>query len=290
MIGDCMTYKQWETSSPTPCKALRFLYRTFPGRVALKVLTTPAVAKMGALFLNSPLSKGLIKGFIKKNNIQVSRYEEKKYRTYNEYFTRKQKESITENDTDPDHVNAPCDSRLSVYPIDGNSVFMIKDTPYTLADLLKNQTLADRFQGGYCFIYRLSVDDYHRYSYIDNGYCEPSIKIKGVLHTVQPIATEKYNIYKQNAREYTVQHTSRLGTVCYVEVGALMIGKIKNHHTEGYTATRSEEKGYFEYGGSTVVLLFEKDRIMPDPAILNASERGMECRVLLEDTVATVLH
>lgn len=283
-----MEYKHWETSSPSPCKALRFLYRTIPGRVILKVLTTPAIAKTGALFLNSSLSKGLIKGFIKKNHIETNRYEEKKYRTYNEYFTRKQKKNITKNDTDPTHVNAPCDSRLSVYPIDEDSVFMIKQTPYTLTDLLKDQALAEKFKGGYCFIYRLSVDDYHRYSYIDNGECEPSVKIKGVLHTVQPIATERYNIYKQNAREYTVQHTERLGTVCYVEVGALMIGKIKNHHTEAYTAARSEEKGYFEYGGSTVVLLFEKDKINPDPAILNASEHGMECRVLLEDTVATV--
>ena len=67
-----------------------------------------------------------------------------------------------------------------------------------------------------------------------------------------------------------------------------MIGKIQNHHTETYTAMRSEEKGYFEYGGSTVVILFEKDRITPDPAILRASEEGLECRVMLEDTVATV--
>ena len=283
-----MNYKNWDTSSPSPCKALRFLYRTLPGRIVLKTLTTPAVAKTGALFLNSPLSKGLIKSFIKKNNIDVKRYEEKDYRTYNEYFTRKQKPHITPADTDPNHVNAPCDSRLSVYPIDENSVFTIKNAQYTVEELLKDQSLAERFMGGYCFIYRLSVDDYHRYSYIDSGNCEPTVKIKGILHTVQPIATERYNIYKENAREYTVQHTNRLGTVCYVEVGALMIGKIKNHHTEAYTATRSEEKGYFEYGGSTVVVLFEKNKITPDPAILRASERGMECRVLLEDTVATV--
>ncbi len=285
-----MKYKQWETSAPTPCKTLRFLYRTLPGRAILKILTFPAIARTGAHFLNSPLSKRLIKGFIKKNNIRVNRYEEKNYRTYNEYFTRKQKENITVPDSNPDHVNAPCDSRLSVYPIDQDSVFIIKNSPYTLADLLQNQTLARQFTGGYCFIYRLSVDDYHRYSYIDSGSCEPSIKIKGILHTVQPIANERYNVYKQNSREYTVQHTERLGTICYVEVGALMIGKIKNHHTEAYTAARSEEKGYFEYGGSTVIVLFEKDRISPDPAILKASQNGLECRVFLEDTVATVIH
>lgn len=285
-----MTYKQWKTDTPSPCKALRFLYRTAIGRIILKGLTQPFVAKTGALFLNSPLSKGLIKGFIKKNNIDVARYEDKPYRTYNEYFTRKQKEGVTIPDLDPDHVTAPCDSRLSAFKINGDSIFTIKGTPYTLAELLQSEELADRFKGGYCFIFRLSVDDYHRYSYIDDGNCEASVTIKGVLHTVQPIATERYNIYKKNAREYTIQHTERLGTICYVEVGALMIGRIKNHHTEAYTASRSEEKGYFEYGGSTVVVLFENGRISPDPEILKASENGMECRVLLEDTVATVIH
>ena len=272
-----------------PCKALRFLYRTLPGRAVLKLLVSPAVAKTGALFLNSPLSRGMIKGFIKKNHIDTTRYEERRYHCYNDYFTRKQKSKITLPSSDPDAVTSPCDSRLTVYPIDENSVFTIKDSPYTVEELLESRELAERFRGGYCFIFRLSVDDYHRYSYIDSGACEPSVKIKGILHTVQPIATERYNIYKRNAREYTVQHTERFGDICYVEVGALMIGKIKNHHREAYVACRSEEKGYFEYGGSTVVILFEKDRILPDPAILAATKDGKECRVLLEDTVATLI-
>ena len=273
-----------------PCKALKFLYRSVPGRVLLKALTTSAVAKTGGCFLNSSLSRGLIKSFIKKNKIDVTRYEERKYRSYNDFFTRKQKDGITFHSNDPCVVNAPCDSRLSVYSIDDDSVFTIKDAPYTLTDLLKNPELAEKFKGGYCFIFRLSVDDYHRYAYIDSGCCEPSVKIKGVLHTVQPIANERYNIYKQNSREYTIQHTDRLGTICYVEVGALMIGKIVNHHRENYHAQRSEEKGYFEYGGSTVVVLFEKNKILPDSAILEASRQGKECRVLWEDPVATVLQ
>jgi len=284
-----MIYKQWDTSTPVPCKALRFLYRTIPGRVLLKLLISSTVAKIGGAYMNSFLSRAQIKGFIRSNHIDTMRYEDRKYRSYNDYFTRKQKEGITLPDTDPHHVNAPCDSRLSVYPINGDSVFTIKDSEYRLTDLLNDSSLAARFNGGFCFIYRLSVDDYHRYSYIDSGECEPSVKIKGILHTVQPIATERYNIYKRNAREYTLQHTERLGDIIYIEVGALMIGKIKNHHTGAYTASRSEEKGYFEYGGSTVVILFEKDRIVPDPALLKATAEGKESRVLLEDTVAEVL-
>ena len=281
-----MTFKQWETSTPMPCKALRFLYRTLPGRILLRLLITPAVAKTGGFFMNSPLSKGMIKGFIKKNNIDTARYEDRTYRSYNDYFTRKHREGVTVFDTDPTHVNAPCDSRLSVYPINEDSIFKIKGSHYSVEELLEDASLAEHFRGGYAFIFRLSVDDYHRYHYIDSGVCEPSVKLRGVLHTVQPIATERYNIYKKNQREVTLQHTERLGDIAYVEVGALMIGKIKNHHRDKYTASRSEEKGYFEYGGSTVVILFEKDRIAPDTALLEATAQGLECRVRLEDTVA----
>lgn len=273
-----------------PCNALRFLYRTLPGRVLLKLLISPVIAKTGAAFLNSALSRPLIKNFIKKNKIDISRYEERPYKSYNDYFTRKQKVGITLPSTNPESVNSPCDSRLSVYPISEKSVFEIKNSLYTVADLLESEELAKRYAGGWCFIFRLSVDDYHRYSYLDSGACDPSVKIKGVLHTVQPIATERYNIYKKNAREYTIQHTERFGDICYVEVGALMIGKIKNHHRDAYVAKRSEEKGYFEYGGSTVVVLFEKDRINPDPAIIQATNDGKECRVLLEDSVASIIR
>ena len=135
--------------------------------------------------------------------------------------------------------------------------------------------LANRFCGGYCLIFRLEVDDYHRYCYIDNGTKTDNTFIAGELHTVNPVALERYNIYKRNSREYTVLHTENFGDVVQVEVGAMMVGRIVNHHGEGGFC-RGEEKGKFEFGGSTIVMLFGKDTICPDEDILRNSAEGIE--------------
>lgn len=128
-------------------------------------------------------------------------------------------------------------------------------------------------------IFRLCVDDYHRYCYIDDGVKNEDIFIKGELHTVNPIALEKYNIYKRNCREYTMLHTENFGDVVQVEVGAMLVGRIKNRHWNTHYFSKGEEKGMFEYGGSTVVLLFEKDTVEVDKDILANSAKGIETAV-----------
>ena len=96
-----------------------------------------------------------------------------------------------------------------------------------------------------------------------------------MLHTVNPIALERYNIYKQNSREFTVLHTENFGDVVQVEIGAMMVGRICNHQETG-SFRRGQEKGMFEFGGSTVVLLFEKDKICLNDDILRNSASGIE--------------
>ena len=119
------------------------------------------------------------------------------------------------------------------------------------------------------------MDDYHRYCYIDNGSKSRNIHIDGELHTVNPIALGRYNIYKRNSREYTVLHTENFGDAVQVEVGAMLVGRIVNHDGEG-KIRRGTEKGMFEFGGSTIVMLFEKDRISIDSDILRNSANGDE--------------
>ena len=171
---------------------------------------------------------------------------------------------------------SPCDSKLTVYKINGRSIFRIKNSYYRIADLLCNDFIARRYKGGYCMIFRLCVDDYHRYCYIDNGTKTENVHINGELHTVNPIALEKYNIYKRNSREYTMLHTENFGDVVYIEVGAMLVGRIKNHHLNTHHVVKGAEKGMFEYGGSTIVLLFEKDTVSVDSDILVNSAKGYE--------------
>ena len=254
---------------------LKQLYGTAWGRCLLKVLTLPAVSAAAGAYMDSPLSKPLIKPFISKNGIDTSQYIMRDFRSYNQFFTRRIKPGMRPVDFTPGHLISPCDSKLSVYPINENSIFRIKDSHYRVRDLLNNDFLARRFEGGYCFIFRLEVDDYHRYCYIDSGTKTGNTFIKGELHTVNPIALERYNIYKRNCREYTLLHTDNFGDVAQIEVGAMLVGRICNRH-EVCSFHRGAEKGRFEFGGSTVVLLFGRDSVIPDPDLLRNTAGGFE--------------
>jgi phosphatidylserine decarboxylase len=256
-------------------KLLEKMYGSVLGRVLLKTLTAPAVSKIAGAFMDSRPSKLLIKPFIKRSGIDTSQYMMHGFRSYNDFFTRVVKPGKRPVDFTPEHLISPCDSKLTVYKIGRNSIFRIKGSRYRVSDLLKNDFLAKRYCGGYCLIFRLEVDDYHRYCYIDSGTKTDNTFISGELHTVNPIALARYNIYKRNSREYTVLHTDNFGDVVQVEVGAMMVGRIVNHHGEG-AFSRGQEKGKFEFGGSTIVMLFGKDSIVPDTDILRNSAEGIE--------------
>lgn len=265
-------------------KAQSFLYRNKIGRVFLKLLICPTISKTVGAFMNSPLSKPMIKGFVKKNNIDLSTFEEKEYCSYNDFFTRKIKSVNRPISDDKNALISPADSRLTALFIDENLRFKIKNAYYNLADFLDDNALADEFLGGILLIFRLCVDDYHRYCFIDNGEILSHKFIKGSLHTVQPIALEKDNFFKENCREITVMNTENFGKVIMAEIGAMMVGKIKNHKTAG-SFKRAEEKGYFEFGGSTVCVILKKNAAKIDEEILENSKKGLETRVLFRETI-----
>ena len=172
----------------------------------------------------------------------------------------------------PMHLYHPampsCHFLKSKMPRGGGTVFTVKGFTYTVETLLKDSVLAKKFEGGYCFVLRLSVEDYHRYFYIDQGRQQKSVFIKGRLHTVQPSALERRRVFTENCREYTVLETERFGTVAQIEVGAMMVGRIVNNHRGEHSFSRGEEKGRFEFGGSTIILLTQKGRVVPDEEFL----------------------
>ena len=256
-------------------RTLRFLYKTFSGRVVLKMLTRPMISKVTGSVLNSRLSAFAAKSAIKKRKIETSMLGKSKFRSYNDFFTRKLKDGGRVVDMTPSSLVSPCDSKLSVYDIGEDNSFVIKGTPYTVKDLINGDERYKDYVGGKCLVFRLAVDDYHRYCYFDNGTKGQNVFIKGVLHTVHPIVVGEYNIYKRNCREYTVMETENFGSVIQVEVGAMMVGRIKNLHGV-HSFKRGEEKGMFEFGGSTIVLLFKKNTVVLDEDIVRNSLNNVE--------------
>ena len=268
-------------------KLLKKLYGNVFGRVLLKTLTAPAISKAAGCFMDSPPSKLLIKPFIRRSGIDTSQYIMTGFRSYNDFFTRVVKLGKRPIDRTPDHLISPCDSKLTAYKIGRDSIFRIKGSRYRITDLLQNDFLAKRFSGGYCLIFRLEVDDYHRYCYIDDGTKSENTFIAGELHTVNPIALERYNIYKRNCREYTIMETAHFGAVAQIEVGAMLVGKVLNYKGAGAPFRKGEEKGRFLYGGSTVVLLLEKDRVKLNDELFENTAQGLETPVQMGEILGT---
>lgn len=270
-------------------KLLSFLYTNIFGRMLLKPLIQPQVSKLAGRYLSSAHSKWLISKFIERNEINMDIYEECDYSSFNDFFTRKIKPDSRPVPEDLDVLISPCDCLATVYPIQEDTTFSIKNTEYTLRSLLRSPRLAKRFRSGYAYILRLTVEDYHRYLYSVSGKQSKNYHIDGTFHTVNPIANDYLPIYKENTREYTVIHSKEFGDVLQMEVGALLVGKISNHK-QSTVVTRGEEKGFFEYGGSTIVVLTQKGRVTPRSDLLTNSKNGYETKVLQAHPLGILPH
>lgn len=265
-------------------RLLASIYGCLPGSVLLRILVCPYISRTAGAFLSCGLSRFLIRPFIRKNGIDMAQYEPVRYASYNEFFSRQIRSGMRPVDPDPRHLIAPCDSKLTALEITEDCRFTLKHTEYTVESLLRDPELARRYMGGYALIFRLTVDDYHRYCYIADGEKGENVRIEGVLHTVNPIANDHYPIYKENTREYSVLRSRDFGEIVMMEVGALLVGRIVNHHASAHVF-RGQEKGYFQFGGSTVVLLLEKGAAVIDGDILENSRRNIETVVRMGEKI-----
>ena len=185
------------------------------------------------------------------------------------------------------HLISPCDGFLSAYEIRPDSSFVIKGSRYGVRDLIGDEALAKRYEGGTCLVLRLCASDYHHYCYIDSGRQGPNHYIEGRLHSVQPIACETYPVFTLNRRSWCLLQTERFGPVLQTEIGALVVGGIVNA-PEG-PMRRGEEKGYFDLCGSTIVLLLEKDRVRLIPSLADVLDAEQEQRLIQGQWVATAV-
>lgn len=264
--------------------AMRFAYENPIGRILTKaILCRSFVSNLYGAWQRSRFSKGKVKKFIAQYQISLDDCTKQDFSNFNDFFTRQRKSYV--NQTAEHEVPAIADSKLTALPIDENRLFTVKGVPYTAAELLESEALAAEYAGGICLIFRLSPDDYHRYVYPDAGTQEETVGIQGVLHTVNPIGAS-LGVYRRNTRRYTVLHTAHFGDVIQMEVGALLVGRICNHRETAGSFAKLQEKGYFEYGGSTVILLLKKNAVTMDTDILQYSAQGIETEVKIGERIA----
>ena len=273
---------------PKTPKSLKFLYCNVFGLPILRLMTARWVSKLAGAYLDSRLSRRKIKKYIKKHAIDMSDYIEEDYQSFNAFFTRRIKSERRPFARESEALVAPCDGKLTAYPIEEGLRFRVKGFDYSVETLLRNAELAKEFQGGVCLVFRLTVTDYHRYFFFDDGTASGNTFIKGRLHTVQPAALEKRRVFTENCREYTVLETEHFGKAVQVEVGAMMVGRIVNAVKSG-EFRRGQEKGYFEFGGSTVILLLKSGAAELDGEFFANTQKGLETLVRCGERIGTAL-
>lgn len=259
--------------------AVRFFYGTRLGRVLLKRVLVSGTDRLFVRFLRSRVSRFIVGPYARHHGITLE--PEKRYASFRDFFVRP-KPGTTFVDPTPGRLISPCDGWLSVYPIRPGGVFHIKGSDYHLCDFVNSASLgtdyAGSFDGGLCLVFRLCASDYHHYCYIDDGYQGKNHFIPGELHSVQPLACETYPVFTLNRRLWTLLTTEHFGPVIQTAIGALIVGGIVNDR-ENCRVRRGAEMGHFELAGSTIVLLFQRDRLSLDPQVQEQTAEGNEFRV-----------
>lgn len=274
--------KSYESISQYGGNLLNILYNHCLGRMLLKIVIHPVFSRINGWYNSSSLSKNKIKPFVEENNICLTDFDEREYKSFNDFFTRKIKKGKRPVDMTESSLVAPADSKLLVYPIEKGNLIQIKGVNYTLDELVDGRLNLTDYEGGKCLVFRLTMDDYHRYMFIDDGRFKRKYSVKGKLHTVSSISKE-HKIYRQNSRVVNLLETCNFGEVVCIEVGALLVGKIRNYRTKSFS--RGMEKGYFELGGSTIIMLFKNESIELDEDIIQANNNDMEVKLRMGEKI-----
>ncbi|MGZ3688726.1 MAG: phosphatidylserine decarboxylase [Bdellovibrionota bacterium] len=274
-------------------KFVNWLYGTTKGRrLADGFLSGRAFSQIYGEYQSSLLSRHKIKPFIEKFQIPMSEYAEERFGSFNDFFIRKFRPGARTFVSDPRVLPAFSEARYLAWDkVLPEQTFPVKGSQLTSSALLGEGELSAPFAGGPLMIARLCPTDYHRYHYPDDGSTLSAYSIAGRLHSVNPAALRyKGEILCTNERRVSVLETSHFGKLAYIEVGAMCVGRIVQTHDEKLPFRRGDEKGYFLFGGSTVIVLGEKGRWKPSEDLLTMTSRGIETLVRLGDVVASVIQ
>jgi len=231
------------------------------------------------------LSRCKIVPFIEKFHVDPREFLEpvNSFKSFNDFFIRRLKETARPIATGYDIAIVPADGRCLVFEnIENSDGFLIKGVKFCLEEFLVDRVLCEQYKHGAMAIIRLCPSDYHRFHFPSNCLPQAARPIDGALYSVNPVALKKdIAILTKNKREITVLLTKTFGQILYVEIGATYVGSIYQTFIPNEFYAKGDEKGYFSFGGSCIVLFFEPGRIQFDQDLLDASRKNMEMRCLM---------
>ncbi len=271
-------------------KMMKNIYTTTLGKSTLYFLfKRKCFSVFGGILMNWSYSKRKIQPFIDEHKVSIDDFiiPEKGFKHFNDFFYRKIQ---TTKRPIADGIVSPADGKILVFPtIQDSQSFFIKGNEFNLTSFLKNESLAKKYEEGSMAIIRLAPADYHRFHFPVSGPVGEVTKIKGYYYSVSPIALQKnLRIFCENKREYCEVKTKEYGDVLICDVGATLTGKIIQTFQPGSLVEKGQEKGYFAFGGSTTVLLFEKNKIQFSDDLLKNTGNALETTVLMGEKIGDV--
>ncbi len=265
---------------------LRWAYGTPLGRATLHTLVKrPFFSKFYGWRMDRPASAARIAAFIRDYGMKVEDFADDPatFRSFNEFFYRKLKPDARPIDRDPDSVVFPADGRhLGFQKASAIESFFVKGQRFDLAALLGSKELAARYADGALVLSRLCPVDYHRFHFPVAGVPSATEVINGPLFSVSPIALrQNLNYLWENKRTITCVETPKFGKVLVLEIGATCVGSIHQTFTPNKLVQKGAEKGYFAFGGSSTITVFEPGRIKLCEDLVEQSSRQCELYALM---------
>ena len=263
---------------------LKWLYHNPLGSLALHaVVKNRFLSEWYGRKMDSPASRNRIQGFVDALNIEMSEATRPAtaYETFNDFFIRELKPDARPVAAAPSTIVSPADGKVLAFEgIRGLDSFFVKGHSFSLDNFLQDKELSAGYEDGTLLIIRLAPVDYHRFHFPADGRISRSTPIDGAYYSVSPHAVkERLSVYWENKREYSVLHTEHAGEILLCEVGATMVGAIVQSYTPGTNVFKGQEKGWFKFGGSTVIMLLEKGKVRIDADILENTSKGYETSI-----------
>ena len=274
---------------------LRWLYHHPFGKLALhSIVKRKFLSQWYGNRIDTPDSARRIPEFIQSLGIDMDEalLPQEAFKTFNDFFIRELKPSARPVDPDSRALVSPADGKVLAFEnLESLGTFFTKGQVFSLAHFLQDSDLTDKYSGATLMIIRLAPVDYHRFHFPGDGRISRSRVINGTYYSVSPYAVKnRMKIYWENKREYSILGTDAFGDILMCEVGATMVGSIVQDYVPESMVKKGEQKGWFKFGGSTVILLFEKDKVTVDPDILHNTRNGYETRIKMGERCGTEAH
>lgn len=272
-------------------KWLRWIYETRGGLGLLELIVKRKIfSQVYGCFQNTRASARKIEDFVHKLSINMDEAmvsDLKAYRSFNDFFTRRLKPEARPINPSQEVLISPADGKILAFAdINPEQLFQVKHLTFSLDELLGSQALAQSYRGGVYLVIRLAPPDYHRFHFPDAGVPMASRPITGHYYSVSPLSLSRIaHVYCQNKRTLTKFNSDNFGTLLLLEVGATCVGSILQTYIPDHRVTKGTEKGFFKFGGSTVIVLIQPGYLQVDEDILANTARGYETKVQMGEGI-----